>query len=90
MRAHSNTLKPYLAAEGKRERLRWVFRSVETAAHRPRVLHDFEDFAHVDDKWHYLFKDGQTLHSHDGEIPPVREVQSKRFITEAMFLAIIL
>ncbi|CAM9853573.1 unnamed protein product, partial [Pylaiella littoralis] len=51
------------------------------------VLHDFEDFVHVDEKWFYLFKDGQKFYLYDDEIPPVRKVQSKRFITKVMFIA---
>ncbi|CAM9241166.1 unnamed protein product, partial [Pylaiella littoralis] len=89
LRAHSNALKPYLTPEGKRERLRWVLRWVRTAAAAggSRVLHDFEDFVHVDEKWFYLFKDGQKFYLYDDEIPPVRKVQSKRFITKVMFIA---
>ena len=49
LKAHSNALKPYLTVEGKLEKLRWVLRWVERGAHRTRVLHDSEDFVHVDD-----------------------------------------
>ncbi|CAM9901585.1 unnamed protein product, partial [Pylaiella littoralis] len=92
LRAHSNALKPYLTPDGKKERLRWVLRYISTAragraAAVTRVLHDFEDFVHVDEKWFYLFKDGQKFYLYDGEEPPIRKVQSKRFITKIMFLA---
>ena len=61
LRTQSNALKPYLTDEGKRERVVWVLRWVRTtaAAGGYRVLHDFEDFVHVDEKWFYLFQDGQ-------------------------------
>ena len=64
LRAHSNALKPYLTDEGKRERVVWVLRWVRTtaAAGGYRVLHDFEDFVHVDEKWFYLFQDGQKFY----------------------------
>ncbi|CAN0269866.1 unnamed protein product [Pylaiella littoralis] len=50
-------------------------------------MHDFEDFVHVDEKWFYLYKEGQKFYLYDDEIPPVRKVQSKRFITKVMFIA---
>ena len=90
LRTQSNALKPYLTDEGKRERVVWVLRWVRTtaAAGGYRVLHDFEDFVHVDEKWFYLFQDGQKFYLYDGEPPPVRKVQSKRFITKVMFIAV--
>ena len=61
-RAHSNALKPYLTREGQKERLEWVLRWVrDPTAGGCRVLHDFEDFVHVDEKWFYLFVDGQRF-----------------------------
>ena len=51
------------------------------------MLHDFEDFVHVDEKWFYLFVDGQRFYLSDEEVPPVRKVQSKRFITKVMLIA---
>ncbi|CAM9256569.1 unnamed protein product [Pylaiella littoralis] len=94
LRAHSNALKPYLTPDGKKERLRWVLRWLSTArAGRvavTRVLHDFEDFVHVDEKWFYLFKDGQKFYLYDGEEPPIRKVQSKRFITRSCSLLLLL
>eukprot|EP00903_Cladosiphon_okamuranus_P014913 g13809.t1 len=95
LRAHSNAIKPYLTPDGKKERLRWVLHWLRIptpagGAGGPdiiRVLHDFEDFVHVDEKWFYLFQDGQTYYLYDGEVPPTRKVQSKRFITKIMFLA---
>eukprot|EP00903_Cladosiphon_okamuranus_P012797 g11961.t1 len=87
LRAHSNALKPYLTPDGKLERLRWALRWVRSAAGGTRVFHDFEDFVHVDEKWFYLYTDGQKFYLYDDEIPPVRKVQSKRFITKVMFLA---
>ena len=99
LKVHSSAIKPYLKQSGNLERLRWVLRwvrsstsvtSTATAAAdggSTRVLHDFEDFVHVDEKWFYLFHDGQRFYLYDGEEPPVRKVQSKRFITKVMFLA---
>ena len=90
LRAHSNALKPLLTNEGKIARLRWVLRWVQSPAasgYSTKVLHDFGNFVHVDEKWFYLFKDGQRFYLYDDEIPPVRKVQSKRFITKVMFLA---
>ncbi|CAM9098659.1 unnamed protein product [Pylaiella littoralis] len=60
---------------------------VRSAAAGSRVLHNFDDFIRVDEKWFYLFVDGQRFHLYDKEEPPVRKVQSKRFITKVMFLA---
>ena len=65
--------------------MRWV--RTTAAAGRYRVLHDFEDFVHVDEKWFYLFQDWQKFYLYDGEPPPVRKVPSKRFITKVMFIA---
>ena len=62
LKAHSNALKPYLTREGQKERLEWVLRWVRgPTAGGSRVLHDFEDFVHVDEKWFYLFVDGQRF-----------------------------
>ncbi|CAM9907919.1 unnamed protein product [Pylaiella littoralis] len=79
LRPHSNVLKPFLTDEGKVERLRWVMSWVRSAAAGSRVLHDFDDVVHVDEKWFYLFVDGQKFYLYDEEEPPVRKVQSKRF-----------
>lgn len=89
LRAHSNALKPLLTMDGRLQRLRWVRRWVvrSAAAGGSRVVHDFDNFVHVDERWFYLFKDGQRYYLYDGEEPPVRKVQSKRFITKVMFIA---
>lgn len=87
LRAHSNALKPFLTSDGKLQRVRWALRWLRPAADGTRVMHDFEDFVHVDEKWFYLYTDGQKFYLYDDEIPPVRKVQSKRFITKVMFIA---
>eukprot|EP00904_Undaria_pinnatifida_P000354 jgi/Undpi1/10319/HiC_scaffold_28.g12770.m1 len=88
LRAQSNSIKPYLTPEGRKERLRWVLRWLAAVRAGPsRVLHDFDDFVHVDEKWFCLFNDGQRFYLCDGEEAPVRKAQSKRFMTKIMFLA---
>eukprot|EP00904_Undaria_pinnatifida_P013945 jgi/Undpi1/9681/HiC_scaffold_27.g12137.m1 len=48
LRAHSNSIKPYLIPEGRKETLRWVLRWLAAVRAGPsRVLHDFDDFVHV-------------------------------------------
>ncbi|CAN0383563.1 unnamed protein product, partial [Pylaiella littoralis] len=87
LRAHSNAIKPYLTDAGKQARLRWALRWVLPAAGGAKVVHDFEDFVHLDEKRFYLYQEGQKTCLYDGEIPPVRKVQSKKFITKVMVLA---
>ena len=68
LRAHSNAIKPFLTDAGKLERVRRVLRwvgvsSTSSAVANPaREIHHFvEDFVHVDEKWFYLFVDGQRF-----------------------------
>ncbi len=87
-RRHSNSIKPYLTNQNKKDRLRFCLCMVEKNSfmHNPMFI-DMFDFVHIDEKWFYLTKGSEKYYLLPDEAEPMRSCKSKRFITKVMFLA---
>ncbi|XP_050217419.1 uncharacterized protein LOC126668255 [Mercurialis annua] len=88
IKAHSNSLKPFLTEDNKKVRLKFCIDMINQGTINSRPLFtDMYDHVHIDEKWFYLTKVSQKYYLHPQEIEPLRTCKSKRFITKVMFLA---
>lgn len=82
LRAASRFLKPFLADEGKKRRLEWALRWVRESHSGTRVFQSMHNVVMVDEKWFYMFKQGQKYYLGVGEELPVHKVQHKSHINK--------
>ncbi|CAN0083821.1 unnamed protein product, partial [Pylaiella littoralis] len=87
LRACSRFLKPLLTDIAKEKRLDWAVRWAREVPGGARKFHNFYNFVHLDEKWFYIWKQGQRYYLYEGEDVPVYKVQHKSHVTKVMFLA---
>lgn len=87
IRRHTNSLKPYLKEENKKERLRFCISMLD-----PQTLHsqptfiDMQNIVHIDEKWFNATTTKKNIYLRDAEPEPLRTVQNKNSIKKVMFL----
>lgn len=88
LRRHSNSLKPYLKEENKKERLRWCVSMLDgqTLPTEPKFV-EMQDIIHIDEKWFNATKKARNIYLHPVEEEPYYTVQNKNAIDKVMFLA---
>ena len=64
----------------------WVLRWVEVTPGDMKRFHRFEDFVHVDEKWFYLYVEGQKFNLYDNEDLPVRKMPEHFFHHQSFLL----
>lgn len=84
IKRHSNSLRPMLTPQNKKERLEFALSYIDQTTN---YFKSMENVVHVDEKWFYLSRDKMNFYLLPEEDVPHRQVQSKRFITKVMFLA---
>ncbi|CAM9287194.1 unnamed protein product, partial [Ascophyllum nodosum] len=89
LRAASRFLKPYLTDAGKERRLEWAKRWVREGHGGARSIDNMHNVVMVDEKWLYMFKQGQRYYLGAGEELPVHKVKHKSHIQKVMFLAVV-
>ena len=89
LRAASRFLKPYLTDAGKERRLEWAKRWVREGHGGARSIDNMHNVVMVDEKWFYMFKQGQRYYLGAGEELPVHKVKHKSHIQKVMFLAVV-
>jgi len=91
---HSNSLKPKLTDDNQRVRLQFALSKIDlntttstrTQVSTPKFLPLFDE-VHVDEKWFFLCRDGESyVIISDEEEPPKRYVSHKSHVTKVMFL----
>ncbi len=85
MQSHSNTVKPYLTDQNKRDRVKFALSFVRGDVSSLPFRTMF-DYVHLDEKWFYMTRIKENYDMVQGEKPPARKVKSKRFIMKVMFL----
>jgi hypothetical protein len=87
LRRHSNTLKPYLKEENKKERLWWCLSMLDpnTLQTEPKFI-EMENIIHIDEKWFYVTKKDKTYYLLPEEEDPYRTIHNKNCIEKVMFL----
>lgn len=79
----SDTVKPHLNEENKRERVRFALSMIVPGTNN---FDPIFDVVHVNEKWFYLTKVKKSLYVVPGEAVPTRSLKSKRFMDKVMFL----
>jgi hypothetical protein len=89
---HSSRLKPTLTDENKLTRFMFAVsqvRAEQTGLRNLRKIDGQYNKVHIDEKWFWLSKDGKKYILVEGEEPPKRHVQHKKYMTKVMFLCAI-
>jgi hypothetical protein len=86
IRLGKSVVKPRLSDKNKLLRMRYVLSKVEKED-GIRKFKGFYDHIHIDEKWFYITKVKKQFLLLPEEEVPLRQVQSKHFITKVMFLA---
>ncbi|CAM9344827.1 unnamed protein product [Ascophyllum nodosum] len=73
LRAASRFMKPYLTDAGKERRLEWAKRWVREGHGGARSIDNMHNVVMVDEKWFYMFKQGQRYYLGAGEELPVHK-----------------
>jgi hypothetical protein len=83
----SNSLKPLLTNENKKERLKWCLSMLDprTVPHNP-VFKGLFDVVVIDEKWFYITKRTARYYTTPDEQQPTRSSKNKNFIPKIMFL----
>ena len=86
LRRHSNSLKPYLKEENKKERLRWCVSMLEqhTLQTQPKFK-EMKNIIHQDEKWFNGTRKDVTYYMTQDEEDPHRTVRNKNYIEKVMF-----
>ncbi len=85
---HSNTVKPYLTDQNKRDRVKFALSFVRS--HVTSLLFGtMFDYVHLDEKWFYLTRIKQNYYMVQGKKSPARKVKSKCYIMKVMFLCVV-
>lgn len=87
LRRHSNSLKPCLKEENKKERLRWCLSMLDqsTLPNNPKFI-EMDNVIHIDEKWFNATKKTRNFYMLPEEEDPYRTVQNKNSIDKLMFL----
>ncbi|XP_062211821.1 uncharacterized protein LOC133912882 isoform X1 [Phragmites australis] len=87
IKRHSNTIKPLLKDENKKERLRWCISMLDPSSiNCDPIFKDFSDIVYIDEKWFYLTRKTERYYLLPDEEEPIRTCKSKNFIPKVMFL----
>ena len=87
LRRHSNTIKPYLTEENKKERLWWCISMLDPSTlHTEPKFIEMDNIIHLDEKWYNATKKNMTFYLHPDEDEPHRTVRNKNSIGKVMFL----
>ena len=81
---HMSSLKPTLTEENKMSRMELALSFIDK--NNTSKFKNMEDLIHIDEKWFYLTKDGESFIIAADEEEPYRHVQHKSFLTKIMFL----
>lgn len=84
LKRRSGRIKPALTDENKLRRVEYALSFIDDVS---LMFEPMFDVVHVDEKWFNADKDKRSYLLLDGEAPPQRLRQSKRFIPKTMFLA---
>lgn len=88
IRAHTNSLKPYLSDENMRACLQFCLSMLEPSSlHTQPIFKNMYNSVHIDEKWFFMTKEAERYYLLPEEHEPLRTCKSKRFITKVMFLA---
>jgi DNA-binding transcriptional regulator YhcF (GntR family) len=81
LRRHSNSLKPYLREENKKERLRWCVSMLDehTLQTQPKFK-EMKNIIHQDEKWFNATRNHVTYYMTHDEEDPHRTVRNKNYI----------
>ncbi|GMF33885.1 unnamed protein product [Phytophthora fragariaefolia] len=84
LKRRTGRIKSALTDDNKLRRVEYALSYLDDAS---RFFEPMLDVVHVDEKWFNADKDKRSYILLDGEEPPQRSRQSKRFIPKTMFLA---
>jgi protease II len=86
LRRHSNSLKPYLREENKKERLKWCLSMLDdhTLQTQPKFK-EMKNIIHQDEKWFNATRKSVTYYMTNNEEDPHRTVRNKNYIENVMF-----
>ncbi|GMF33901.1 unnamed protein product [Phytophthora fragariaefolia] len=84
LKRRTGRVKSALTDDNKLRRVEYALSYLDDAS---RFFEPMLDVVHVDEKWFNADKDKRSYILLDGEEPPQRSRQSKRFIPKTMFLA---
>jgi len=88
LRRHSNTLKPLLREENKKERLRWCVSMLDhrTLPNEPKFI-EMINIIHMDEKWFNITSKYKKYYMLPEEDDPHRVVQNKNSVGKVMLLS---
>lgn len=88
LRRHSNTLKPLLREDNKRERLQFCISMLDqaTLSDAEPKYSDMDNIVHTDEKWFYMTKRARKYYLLPEEDDPERTIQNKNFMGKVMIL----
>jgi hypothetical protein len=84
LKRRTGRIKPALTDDNKLRRVEYALSYIDNTS---LVFEPMFDVVHVDEKWFNADKDKRSYLLLDGEAPPQRSRQSKRFIPKTMFRA---
>lgn len=85
---HTSRLKPTLTPENELSRFLYALNQIDPATNNlrtPKFL-DMMDRVHIDEKWFFLCKDGESYYLVNDEEPPKRQTKHKSHIAKVMFI----
>ncbi|WOG92649.1 hypothetical protein DCAR_0311923 [Daucus carota subsp. sativus] len=86
VRWHTNSTKPFLTEENKKNRLQFCLSMLDKESLQDLKFADRFNIVHIDEKWFDLSKKTETYYMLTDEEEPHRTCKSKSFITKVMFL----
>ncbi|ETI53387.1 hypothetical protein F443_03632 [Phytophthora nicotianae P1569] len=86
-RRHSSNVKPALTEENRLARVQFALSHTTRKRGGEMVFADMFDVVHIDEKWFNEDTDRKCYYLDADEEEPVRQRQSKRFISKTMFIA---
>ena len=89
IRKHTNAIKPHLSDNNKVDRLIYSPSCTLNSMTNTFKFTDMSNIVQIDEKFFYITKEQQTYYLSPGEIEPHREIQSKRFIPNIIFMCAI-
>ncbi|XP_074314892.1 uncharacterized protein LOC141651065 [Silene latifolia] len=99
LKHHSSPLHPKLSDLHKEQRLLHSLKSLVVRAQVQEFLDlnsipfteiifdEMSNTIHMDEKWFFITSDNECVYIVEGEEPPYRSCQSKRFLTKVMFMS---
>ena len=90
IRKHTNPLKPTLTEKNKLHRLSFALSKCHYDEHIDAYKYKSQDnIVHIDKRHLYRTRETQTYYLVPGEVEPHREIQSKRFVPNIMFICVV-